>query len=576
MRGTKGKQASPSPVILSVWLIGALFAGQAQAQDGRRQPAVHVIAVRGECALNQPFAIVNGRMISTPGGGAADGASAEKPALLTRFVDDPPALQETVEELKQNRDLRLVDRIEDADLVFHVCSTYWEDVMSGGAHRRLDGANATRSYRIAARAMLLPRTVYEAKSEAYPLMMQRALWKADTLNDKEARAERDRREQRDRRVTKVEGSPGGVLIFSGHNWRHEVLIAELTDRFRRDSKNLLEQLSRSDGAASAAKPAAATGGDLRAGGATPVASARVDLADAVKIETSLVVVPVSVLDRDGKYIHGLKRENFEVYEDGVKQEISDFGSTETPFHVALLLDISGSTRFRVEEIQEAALAFLDQLRPQDQVMVVSFESAVRVVSEFTSNREQLILAIRRTRTGGATRVYDALDLVITERFSRIKGRKAIVVFSDGVDTASRLAEKDDVISRVEESGTLVYPIRYDTLPDVLDKVNPGGQKPHPRQQEVIDRLSESYAGAAAFLSDLARSSGGRYYDVDTIDDIHKAFDGIAEELRRQYWLGYYPTHDRPDNSYRKIRVRVDHPGAVVRSREGYRAQEAKR
>ncbi len=104
-------------------------------------------------------------------------------------------------------------------------------------------------------------------------------------------------------------------------------------------------------------------------------------------------------------------------------------------------------------------------------MVVAFDSLVRVASEFTSDRKQLTRAILRTRTGGSTRAFDALDLVLTERLEKIKGRKAIVIFSDGVDTASTLADKDDVIVHVEESGTLVYSIRFDTLADLGSAVN---------------------------------------------------------------------------------------------------------
>src|SRR5262249_56576290 len=121
-----------------------------------------------------------------------------------------------------------------------------------------------------------------------------------------------------------------------------------------------------------------------------------------------------------------------------------FGSAETPINVALILDVSGSTRFKLEDIQDAALAFVDQLRPQDRVMVVSFDQEVRVEAEFTNERDKLMRAVLRTRTGGGTRVQDALDLALTERLDRIQGRKAMVVFTDGVDNSSYLATCADV------------------------------------------------------------------------------------------------------------------------------------
>src|SRR5215470_2644532 len=182
----------------------------------------------------------------------------------------------------------------------------------------------------------------------------------------------------------------------------------------------------------------------------------------IKIDTTLVTIPVRVLDRDGKYIPNLTRRDFHLFEDNVEQDIADFNSIEAPFHVALLLDTSRSTSFKLGDIQKAALAFIDQLHPDDRVMVVSFDSDIYIDAEFTSDREQLRQAIRRTRTGSSTRLYDAVDLVITERLGKIQGRKAVVLFTDGVDTASNLASAASTIGRVEESGVLAYPIQYDT------------------------------------------------------------------------------------------------------------------
>jgi Mg-chelatase subunit ChlD len=182
----------------------------------------------------------------------------------------------------------------------------------------------------------------------------------------------------------------------------------------------------------------------------------------IKIDTTLVTIPVTVLDRDGKYIPNLTKRNFQLWEDDIQQEISDFTSVEVPFNVVLLLDTSRSTVFRLEDIQRAAVAFVEQLRPEDRVMVVSFDDKVYVDSEFTSDRARLRRAIYQTRTGGGTKLYDAVDLVISERLNRVDGRKAIVLFTDGVDTTSRLANAASTLEQVEESDVLVYPIRYDT------------------------------------------------------------------------------------------------------------------
>ncbi|MGH9848596.1 MAG: VWA domain-containing protein [Blastocatellia bacterium] len=288
----------------------------------------------------------------------------------------------------------------------------------------------------------------------------------------------------------------------------------------------------------------------------------------MRIETTLVLVPVSVMDRDGKFAPGLTAKDFQVFEDGAQQEITDFGSAENPLHIALMLDVSGSTRFKIEDIQEAALVFIDQMRPQDQVMVVSFESRVMVETEFTSDRERLKIAIMRTRTGGGTRFYDALDLTLSERVNKIQGRKAIVLFTDGVDTMSRLAGWKEIITRFEEAGVLVYPVRYDTWNDMQANFSSG--LPPGVTRNIPGSTKEEYETAAKRLKELATRTGARYYEVENIGDTKQAFASIAEELWRQYWLGYYPANTARDGRYRKIRVTVNQPEVVVRARDGYR------
>ena len=537
----------------SVFLCGLIlifigFISRAGAEQ-KQLPSIYIVSVRGECAPDQPVAIINGRMV-TMTGSLLPAAPSDKPALLTRFADDPLAKAEVVAEMKKNGAVRVIDRIEKADFVFNVCSIYWSDIVP---NRVINSANQAPIHRVAARSFAIAAARYEPKIEAYPRLLEAAIWKTDTLDDGEARELRERGMDRSAKVIRPTAN---LRIISSGPWKLPVSPTELVKRFSKESSEALKQW--------AARPSRLEEKE----------TALEDLS-ALKIETTLVVVPVTVFDRDGKYIPDLKRENFEVYEDGIKQEISDFGSTETPFHVALLLDMSGSTRWRTDQIQEAALAFVDQLRPADRVMVITFESVVRIASEFTNNREEIRKAILETKNGGETRVYDAVDLVLTERLNHLKGRKAMVIFSDGVDTSSKLAQGRDVIGHIEEAETLVYSIRYDTLTDVRAKVRAGMQLPHPQQPGQMADPAHVYAEAATFLKDLAGRSGGRYYDVDTIGDLRTAFTGVAEELRRQYWIGYYPTNQTHDGRYRKIRVTVDKSEVALRTREGYRPREVK-
>jgi len=296
----------------------------------------------------------------------------------------------------------------------------------------------------------------------------------------------------------------------------------------------------------------------------------------VKLDTMLVNVPVLVLDRDGKYIPDLKREDFQIYEDNIKQEIDGFNSMEAPFNVALMLDTSPSTRFKLEDIQRAALTFSDQLRQQDQLMVVSFDSKIYVDSEMTGDRKQMRRAILQSRTGQSTRLYDAVDLVLSERLTKVDGRKAIVLFTDGVDTASRLASALSTLEQVEESNVLVYVIQYDTKNDVVSGVerlvmsSPSGTV-ITKNIQIPGAGEKEYLYGDRYLNELADRSGARLHKAETITDVNQAFSQIAEELRHQYSLSYYPANEKRDGSYRKIRVVVSKPDTAVRARKGYRA-----
>jgi VWFA-related protein len=190
--------------------------------------------------------------------------------------------------------------------------------------------------------------------------------------------------------------------------------------------------------------------------------------ETVKIETNLVTVPVIVSDHSDKYIADLKQEEFTVYEDGVKQEISFFETVTTPFHVVLLLDTSASTQEKLGQIQQAAIAFTTQLQMADRVKVVSFDDQIRDLCDFTSDRAVLQWAIRDTRPGHGTKLYDAMRAGLNA-LQRIKGRKAIVIFTDGVDSYSDRETYDRNVRMIEEAGIIIYPIRYDTREE-LDRM----------------------------------------------------------------------------------------------------------
>lgn len=182
---------------------------------------------------------------------------------------------------------------------------------------------------------------------------------------------------------------------------------------------------------------------------------------AVRLEATLVTVPVIASDRNGKYIPDMRRDDFSLQEDGVKQEIVFFATVSEPFHVVLMLDTSASTQAKLARIKSAATSFIEQLKPADRVKVLTFDDAIRDLCEFTNDRAELRRAIDRTQPGKGTKLYDAVAQAL-RAIRPIKGRKAIVLFTDGADRTSDQARFENNIADVEESGVIVYPIRYDT------------------------------------------------------------------------------------------------------------------
>ncbi|HEX8422931.1 MAG TPA: VWA domain-containing protein [Pyrinomonadaceae bacterium] len=311
--------------------------------------------------------------------------------------------------------------------------------------------------------------------------------------------------------------------------------------------------------------------------------------DVVRVNTTLVTVPVSVRDRAGRYAPDLARGDFHIFEDGVEQQIAYFAAVDQPFTVALVIDTSGSTNFRLEDIQDAAIAFVNQLKPADRVLVVSFDEDIRVQAEPTSDRAALTKAIRRTRTGGGTRLYDAVNFIIRERLRKIEGRKAVVLFTDGVDTTSRRASYESTLRDAEELDALIYPVSYNTSRGgtrgggPMQLPLPGGRGgiilglPFPRGgtngpgggSSGGGPTASDYRRADAYLRGLANVTGGRLYNGDSVLGLSQAFAWVAEELRRQYSLGYYPKSAGQAGQRRKLKVSVSRPELVVLARDSY-------
>lgn len=309
--------------------------------------------------------------------------------------------------------------------------------------------------------------------------------------------------------------------------------------------------------------------------------------EVIKVETNLVTMPVSVLDRDGRFISGLTQKDFQIFENGIQQKVDYFQSVEQPFTVILMIDVSPSTAFQIDQIHEAAISFVNQLRPNDQVMVIAFDEKFRVLSQPTNNRNQLRNAIYEAQFGDGTSLYEAVEHVVNQQLSLIQGRKAVVLFTDGVDTTSRRANYQSTVVDVEEADALFYPVRYNTQTDFGGGGGWGNQRRRQRRGSLEDILgtilsggnvqigrgsggnSDEYETGRKYLETLAQNSGGRKFEADSLTNLDASFAGIAEELRRQYSLGYYPETIGNIGDRKQIKVRVMRPNVIVRAKTTY-------
>ncbi len=316
-----------------------------------------------------------------------------------------------------------------------------------------------------------------------------------------------------------------------------------------------------------------------------------DDGEVIRVDTNLVTIPVKVSDRRNRFVAGLTKEDFKVSEDGVEQEIALFANEQQPFTVALVLDMSYSTKFKIADIQSAAVEFTAQLRPNDKVMVVSFDQEIQVLCEATSDRQVIEKAIRSTKISYGTSLYEAVDMVMNAKLKKIDGRKAIVLFTDGVDTTSRRAHDLSNLRDAQELDALIYPIQYDTFADVQTLKNkpvitpptiPGpipskDKSPFPFPIPIggvgtpgsQGTTAEEYKKAGEYLNEMAVRTGGTVFQADTTANLSQAFSNIAAELREFYSIGYYPSAEAQAGKKRKIKVRVNKDGTSVRSRDSY-------
>ena len=268
----------------------------------------------------------------------------------------------------------------------------------------------------------------------------------------------------------------------------------------------------------------------------------------------LVSLNVTVSE-GGRYLTDLDQDNFSVFEDGVKQDVTFFNRTHLPIALAMLLDTSASMDTKLPTAQEAAIGFAHRLREQDLAEVIDFDSRVVVLQNFTNSEHDLEQAIRRTAAGGSTSLYNAvyialkdLKKVVARNVDEIR-RQAIVVLSDGEDTSS-LLPFEEVLDLAKRSEVAIYTIGL-------------------RENDSTSSGSKLFREAEFVLRQLSQETGGRAFFPNQATELNSVYAQISDELSSQYTVGYTSKNARRDGAWRRVVVRVNRPSTTARTKQGY-------
>jgi VWFA-related protein len=304
--------------------------------------------------------------------------------------------------------------------------------------------------------------------------------------------------------------------------------------------------------------------------------------DPITVDSSVVRLNVGVADRKGRPITDLTKESFTILEDGVKQNIQRFEPVATPFSVVMILDMSGSTLGFRETIRQSAFRFVDALAPEDRVAVIEFYDKVNLRNDFTTDRKTIGNSISVANGRGKTQLYKALDFALGKLAGEGKRRKAIIVLTDGVDTALRDTDRD-FLQKIGEKEmlTAIKPETNDNLNRVLNKADVQGVTIYPLALPTGDpsKLADPtpiqvamYEAARSRLKILADRTGGTLNAINRLEEMGRLYASVAAEMRTLYTIEYQSTNEKRDGKWRAIKIEVNNTDLISKTRQGYFAR----
>lgn len=304
--------------------------------------------------------------------------------------------------------------------------------------------------------------------------------------------------------------------------------------------------------------------------------------DPIRVDSSIVRLNVGVVDQRGRPILDLDRSNFELFEDGVKQDIVRFDPSAAPFSVVIVLDMSGSTLGFRQVIRQSASRFVDAIAPSDRVAVIEFYDKVNLRNDFTTDRATIINSINVSNGRGKTQLYKALDFALDKLAKEKSRRKAIIVLTDGVDSLVQDKDREQLTNVAdEEISTAIKPDTSDVLNRVLNRSDAQGVTIYPlalptgdpaRLADPTPRQIAMFKAARTRLQILAERSGGILNSINRLEEMGRLYAQVAADMRTLYTIEYQPVNDKRDGKWRAIRIDVKNPDLISRTRQGYFAR----
>ena len=304
----------------------------------------------------------------------------------------------------------------------------------------------------------------------------------------------------------------------------------------------------------------------------------IDPDDVISVNTSEVLLPVTVRDVSGRLVSDLTRKDFRIFEDGVEQTLSDLSLRQVPVDVALIVDASSSVAGNLEDFRKAVEGFASHLAQDDRISLIQFDDRVVLLQDWTSSLVQLRRALKRIVPGMFTRFHDAMLLAAREQAPRRNARHAIIVLTDGIDSG-RGTTFDVALRAALQSQTTVYVVSNTQIErarkqDQLSELLSGPESAVRFNQLRIEDLRMGLAAldqSERHLAQLTSATGGRLYKPTTFDDLERTYAEVADELRRQYTLYYSPSNVNRDGQFRRVQVETTSSGHKVSTRIGYYA-----